>query len=257
LPDAIASQLVDIFSTEIDFHRQLRRGDTFSVVYEALTADDQPITWNEGTGRVLAAEFVNAGREYRALWFNDTTSGKGAYFDPSGQSRKRAFLASPLEFSRVTSGFAMRFHPIFQTWRAHLGVDYAAPSGTAVRAVGDGTVEQAGWLNGYGQVVSVKHGGDRSTLYAHLSRVDVRKGQRVEQGQRIGAVGATGWATGPHLHFEFRVNGQHQDPLKIARAAETLTLEPAQRPRFEAAASQLKTKLDMAETLVGQRGDSE
>ena len=127
---------------------------------------------------------------------------------------RRAFLASPMEFSRVTSGFAMRFHPILQTWRAHLGVDYGAPTGTPVRTVGDGVVEFAGVQNGYGNVVQVEHGNDRSTLYAHLSRIDVRKGQRVEQGQRIGAVGATGWATGPHLHFEFRVNGEHQDPLR-------------------------------------------
>jgi murein DD-endopeptidase MepM/ murein hydrolase activator NlpD len=157
---------------------------------------------------VLAAEFVNAGRTHQAVWFVDG-QGRGAYFGPDGLSRRRAFLASPLEFSRVTSGFAMRFHPLLKSWRAHLGVDYGAPTGTAVRSVGDGVVHFAGRQNGYGNVVEVQHGNERSTLYAHLSRIDVRKGQRVEQGESLGAVGATGWATGPHLHFEFRVAGHH------------------------------------------------
>ena len=121
----------------------------------------------------------------------------------------------------------MRFHPLLQKWRAHLGVDYAAPTGTPVRTVGDGIVEFAGQQNGYGNVVQVKHNNARSTLYAHLSRIDVTMGQRIEQGQRIGAVGSTGWSTGPHLHFEFRVNGQHQDPLRIAKASEAVAIAPA------------------------------
>ncbi|MBI5256371.1 MAG: M23 family metallopeptidase [Burkholderiales bacterium] len=257
LPDAIASQLVDIFSTDIDFHRQLRKGDTFSVVFEALTADDQPITWNEGTGRILAAEFTNNGKTLQALWFKDPASGRGAYFGFDGQSKRRAFLASPMEFSRVTSGFAMRLHPILQTWRAHNGVDYGAPAGTPVRSVGDGVVESAGWQNGYGNVVNIKHGNDKSTVYAHLSRIDVRKGQRVEQGQRLGAVGSTGWATGPHLHFEFRVNGQFQDPMKVARAAETLVIDAAARPRFQQMATVAQAQLTAAESLIGYRGDAE
>ncbi len=256
LSDSIASQMVDIFSADVDFHRQLRRGDTFSVVYEALSADDQPITWNEGTGRVLAAEFNNNGKRYQATWFRDG-AGKGSYFGLDGQSKRRAFLASPLEFSRVTSGFAMRFHPIFQSWRAHLGVDYSAPRGTTVRAVGDGIVEQAGWQNGYGNVVSIKHANEASTVYAHLSRVDVRPGARVDQGQSLGAVGATGWATGPHLHFEFRIKGQHQDPLQMARSAETVALDSASLLQFETQGANLRAKLAMAETLVGYRGDGE
>ena len=228
LPDAIASQLVDIFSTEIDFHRQLRKGDSFSIVYEALTADGLAINWADSTGRIVSAEFVNNGRVAQALWFKDAT-GKGAYFGFDGQSKRRSFLASPMAFSRVTSSFAMRIHPIQQTWRAHNGVDYGAPSGTPVRTVGDGVVEQAGWQSGYGNVVSVSHGNERSTVYAHLSKVEVHKGDRVEQGQRVGLVGATGWATGPHLHFEFRVNGQFQDPLTIAHAAEAVVVDPASR----------------------------
>lgn len=257
LPDAIAAQLAEVFSTELDFHRELRKGDTFSVVYEALTADGEVIAWNEGAGRLLAAEFINAGKTHQAVWFGETANGRGGYFSPDGKSLKRAFLASPMEFSRLTSGFAMRFHPILQTWRRHLGVDYGAPIGTAVRSVGDGTVEFAGWQNGYGQVIQVDHGGARSTLYAHLSRVDVKKGQRIEQGQRIGAVGMTGWSTGPHLHFEFRVNGQHQDPLQIAKNSDPVTLDPAARGRFAQAAKALQAQLDIAESLNGVRGLAE
>jgi murein DD-endopeptidase MepM/ murein hydrolase activator NlpD len=256
LPDSLAGQLVDIFSTEIDFHRQLRKGDTFSVVYEALTADDQPITWNEGTGRILAAEFTNNGKLSQAVWFKDA-SGRGAYFTMDGQSKRRSFLASPMEFSRVTSGFAMRLHPILQTWRAHNGVDYGAPSGTPVRTVGEGVVDFAGWQNGYGNVVHVKHGGEKTTVYAHLSKLDVHKGQKVEQGQRIGLVGATGWATGPHLHFEFRVNGQFEDPLKVARAADTVVVDAAAKPRFLQSAAAAQSQLDAAESLTGYRGDAE
>lgn len=230
VPDAVAVQLAEIFSVDVDFHRELRRGDRFVVVYEVLSADGEPVPWNEGAGRVLAAEFVNAGRSHRALWFTDPTDATGArggYYGPDGTSRRRAFLASPLEFSRVTSGFAMRRDPIHQGWRAHLGIDYAAPAGTPVRAVGDGTVESAGWMGGYGETVTVAHGNGRLTLYAHLSRIDVKRGERIVQGQPLGTVGATGWATGPHLHFEFRVSGVHRDPATIARNAEVQAL-PAQ-----------------------------
>lgn len=247
IPDAVATQMAEIFAVDIDFHRELRKDDHFSVVYEGLTADGEPVPWNQGAGRVLAAEFVNAGKLHQAIWFEN--AGRGAYYDPSGRSRKRAFLASPMEFSRVTSGFAMRMHPILQRMRAHLGVDYAAPTGTPVRAIGDGTVEFAGWQNGYGNVVQMRHDKERTTLYAHLSRIDVRKGQKIEQGQHVGAVGATGWATGPHLHFEFRIGGVHQDPLKLAKAAESVPLDPAARPRFVESARVAQGKLDLAETL--------
>jgi len=151
----------------------------------------------------------------------------------------------------------MRFHPIMQSWRQHLGVDYAAPSGTPVRTVGDGTVEVAGWQNGYGNVIQIRHGNDRTTVYAHLSRIDVRKGQRIEQGQRIGAVGSTGWATGPHLHFEFRVHGQHQDPLRIAKSSETIALAPTYKNDFLQVAQVLKARLTVAESMVGASGNAE
>lgn len=250
LPDAVAIQIADIFSAEIDFHRELRKGDTFSVVYEALTADGEVVPWNEGVGRVLAAEFVNRGQSFHAVWFNPGS--KGGYYDMQGRSLRRSFLASPMEFSRVTSGFAMRLHPILKTWRAHKGVDYGAPTGTPVRTVADGIVDLAGRQNGYGNVIQIQHGNGRATLYAHLSRIDVKKGQRVEQGQRIGAVGATGWATGPHLHFEFKLNGMQQDPLRVARGAEQVTLDAAARGRLAQVAQGLKAQLQLAEARAAR-----
>ncbi len=250
IPDPVATQMAEIFGTDIDFHRELRRGDTFSVIFEALTADGEPITWNQSSGRVLGAEFVNNGKTYSALWFKDAGSGKGGYFDMNGQSKRRSFLASPMEFSRVTSGFAMRMHPILQTWRQHKGVDYGAPSGTPVRSVGDGVVDFAGQQNGYGNVVEIRHSNERSTVYAHLSRIDVRQGQRVEQGARLGAVGSTGWATGPHLHFEFKLNGMQQNPLVIAKSSETMAIAPAAKAQFAQMASAAKAQLEAAESMA-------
>jgi murein DD-endopeptidase MepM/ murein hydrolase activator NlpD len=250
IPDPVASQLAEIFATDVDFHRELRRGDSFRVIYEALTADGEPITWNQSSGRVLAAEFTNNGKTYSAVWFKDPASGRGGYFDLTGQSKRRSFLASPMEFSRVTSGFAMRMHPILQTWKQHNGVDYSAPTGTPVRTVGDGVVEFAGWQNGYGNVVTIKHSNDRSTVYAHPSRIDVRRSQHVEQGMRIGAVGMTGWATGPHLHFESKLHGQQQNPLLIAKASETIVIAPAAKEQFASLSRSVKAQLDAAETVA-------
>lgn len=254
LPEAVATQLAEIFGTDIDFSRDLRRGDTFSVVYEALTADGEPLASSSGAmaiGRVLAASFRNGGRELEAVWFQ-ADDGRGAYYDFEGRSKRRTFLPSPMEFSRVTSGFSMRLHPILKTWRKHLGVDYAAPTGTPVRAVGDGVVEFAGWQGGYGNVVRLRHDKSRETTYAHLSRIFVKRGQTVESGSRVGAVGATGWATGAHLHFEFRVDGEHRDPLEIAKASEAVVLAASDRERFAGTASGLRAQLDVADTLPRQ-----
>ncbi|MBU6258652.1 MAG: M23 family metallopeptidase [Burkholderiales bacterium] len=252
LPDAVAGQLAKIFSTDIDFHRELRRGDTFSVVYDTYTVDGQPVAWSDGAGRIEAAEFVNGGQTYHAVWFAEA-NGRGAYYDIDGMSKRRAFLASPVAFSRITSGFAMRFHPIFGKWKKHNGVDYAAPIGTPVHAVGDGVVAFAGRQNGYGNVVMIQHSNGRETVYAHLSRIDVRRGQKVQQGLRIGAVGMTGWATGPHLHFELRIHGVYTDPLRIAKSAETTPIDAASRPRFAAVVRGVESKLAVAETLGGAR----
>ncbi len=241
IPDAIAINLAEIFSSEIDFHRALRKGDRFSVVYETLEADGEPVR----SGRVLSAEFVNNGKTYQAIWFQEPGQ-KGGYYTLDGQSLRRPYLASPMAFSRMSSGFKMRFHPILKTWRAHLGVDYAAPTGTPVRAVGGGVVDFAGRQGGFGNVVFIKHRNNHTTVYAHLSRINVRKGQSIEQGETLGAVGATGWATGPHLHFEFRVNGVHQDPLLLARQSEAIPVSTAARPLFERTSAAMRPQLAAA-----------
>ncbi len=229
IPDSVASQLADIFAGDIDFHRALRKGDRFAVVYESLEADGEVLR----TGRVISAEFVNNGKTHQAFWFKETNAKEGGYFNADGISLRRAYLASPLAFSRMTSGFKMRFHPILQTWRAHLGVDYAAPTGTPVRSVGQGIVDVAGSQGGFGNVVMVKHASGQTTVYAHLSRINVKRGQSVMQGQTLGLVGSTGWATGPHLHFEFRVNGQHKDPLTMARQSVAVEVSAAAREQFK------------------------
>jgi murein DD-endopeptidase MepM/ murein hydrolase activator NlpD len=242
IPDSIAVQLAEIFSGDIDFHRALRVGDRFSVAYESLEADGETIK----SGKVLSAEFVNRGKSFQAMWFQENNSHPGGYYTLDGQSLRRTYLASPLTFSRISSGFKMRFHPILQTWRAHLGVDYAAPTGTPVRVIGTGVVESAGNLGGYGNAVVVKHPNGHSTVYAHLSQMLVKRGQSVAQGQSIGKVGSTGWATGPHLHFEFRVNGKHQDPLVMARKNESVPVSAQARTAFDQLAKQVSQQLASA-----------
>ncbi len=257
IPDAVATQIAEMFSSEIDFRRSLRKGDRFNVVYEALEADGEPMR----TGRVLSAEFVNGGKTHQAMWFQppgkDTLgiAHKGGYYTLDGKSLRRAYLGSPLEFSRVSSGFSMRFHPLLQKWRAHLGVDFAAPTGTPARTVGDGVVSFAGVQGGYGNVVIVKHRNNHETLYAHLSKINVRVGQPISQGETIGLVGSTGWSTGPHLHFEFRVNGVHQDPMTIARQSDTVPVSTAALPMFKQMASIANTKLQAAATIGQTRAE--
>jgi murein DD-endopeptidase MepM/ murein hydrolase activator NlpD len=182
----------------------LRRGDRFSVVYEMPRSDGEPA----GAGRIVAAEFVNKGVAYRAFRWQ-APDGTESYYSEDARSLKKAFLRSPVAFSRITSGFSLaRLHPFLQTWRAHRGVDFAAPIGTPVHATGSGKVIVAGQQGGYGNVVMLQHAGGRSTVYAHLSRFasGVKRGSLVRQGEVIGYVGMTGWATGPHLHYEFRVD---------------------------------------------------
>jgi murein DD-endopeptidase MepM/ murein hydrolase activator NlpD len=152
-------------------------------------------------------------------------------------------------FSRITSGFKMRFHPLLNIWKAHQGVDYAAPTGTAVRSVGDGVVDFAGVQNGYGNVIMLKHRDNYTTVYAHLSHINVHKGENITQGETIGAVGATGWATGPHLHFEYRINGVYQDPLTIARGNETVPVSASAKPAFARLAAENRMALSAAATL--------
>ena len=214
LPDAVTIQLAEVFSGDIDFHHDLRRGDWFTVVYEVREIDGQPA----GTGRIVAAEFVNKGKVYRAFSWQGADGSEG-YYAEDGKNLRKAFMRSPLAFTRITSGFSLaRFHPFLQIWRAHRGVDFAAPTGTPVHAAGDGRVAAEGRQNGYGNAVVLQHGAAFSTVYAHLSRfaAGLRPGVRVAQGDVIGYVGQTGWATGPHLHYEFRVNNEQRDPMTIA-----------------------------------------
>jgi murein DD-endopeptidase MepM/ murein hydrolase activator NlpD len=213
VPDPVAIQMADIFSSDIDFHLDIRKGDRFTVVYETLHSNGEPVR----SGRVLAAEFINDGKSYQAVYFRDH-DGREGYYSPEGKNLRKAFLRSPLEFSRITSGFSMaRFHPVLQKWRAHKGIDYGAPTGTRIRAVSDGTVAFAGRQNGYGNLIILQHNGSISTAYGHLSGFakGLRKGARIAQGDIIGYVGATGMATGPHLHYEFRVAGVQRNPLTV------------------------------------------
>jgi murein DD-endopeptidase MepM/ murein hydrolase activator NlpD len=236
IPDSIAIQLADVFAGDVDFYRDLRKEDRFTVVYEMHTLLGRPVR----AGRLLSAEFVNQGKSFRAVHF-----GTG-YYTPEGRNLRKAFLRSPLEFSRVSSGFGMRMHPIAQAWRQHTGIDYAAATGTRVRAVGDGIVDFAGVRGGYGKVVILRHHGQYATLYAHLSRFPpgMRTGARVAQGDTIGFVGQTGWATGPHLHYEFRIAGQPRNPLSVALPA-ALPIAPQQLEAFRAHAEPLVSRLDL------------
>lgn len=244
LPDSVAVQLAELFSNDIDFRRDLREGDRFSVVYESLEADGEPMR----AGRVLSAQFVNGGKAHDLVWFQ-APGQKGEYYGFDGQSTRKSYLGSPLAFTRVSSGYGMRFHPITGQQKAHLGVDYAAPTGTPVRTIGDGIVTFAGVQRGYGNVIEISHKNQQSTLYAHLSRIDVRKGQQVAQGDEIGAVGSTGASTGPHLHLEFRDKGVHQDPLQIARQSENVPVSPAVRAQFNAIALEQRQQLEAAAGL--------
>jgi murein DD-endopeptidase MepM/ murein hydrolase activator NlpD len=232
LPDAITLALADAFSGDIDFYHDLRRGDRFTVVYETLAVEGEPA----GTGRILAAEFENRGRVLHAYRWVAPDGAEGYYGDDGGNARK-GFLRSPMAFSRITSGFSLaRRHPIFATWRAHTGVDYGAPAGTPIRATASGVVAFAGAQGGYGNAVVLRHDASITTLYGHLSRFapGVRAGARVSQGDTIGYVGQTGWATGPHLHYEFRVANVARNPQTIALPAAE-PIPAAQRAAFAAA----------------------
>ncbi len=233
IPDAIAIQLAELFGGEIDFHRDLRKGDRFVVSYEMHHLNGRPLR----SGKILAAEFVNSGRSYRALWF--ARGEKGEYLTPEGAPLRKAFLRSPLQFSRISSGFKMRYHPILKTWRAHKGVDYAAATGTPVRATGDASVEFVGRKGGYGNTVILKHQGRYETLYAHLSRTanGLKKGMRVAQGETIGYVGSSGWATGPHLHYEFRIDKVAVNPLSAKIPTALPSLSRAESMKFKAASA--------------------
>jgi murein DD-endopeptidase MepM/ murein hydrolase activator NlpD len=213
LDDSTIIRLAKVFGYDIDFAQDLRRGDQFSVVFEELYRDGEIVAG----GEIIAATFMNRGRRYDALRF-EKSDGSVEYYDQAGRPLRKAFIRTPVEFSRISSRFSSaRRHPILGTVRAHKGVDYAAPSGTSIMAAAEGRIRFAGWKNGYGRVVEIDHGRGHSTLYAHMSRFgkSAKVGARVRQGDTIGYVGMTGLATAPHLHYEFRINGAHRDPLKV------------------------------------------
>jgi murein DD-endopeptidase MepM/ murein hydrolase activator NlpD len=231
LPDSISAQIVEMFSTNIDFRGDLKRGDHFNVVYETFWQNGEMVK----VGRILAGEFTNRGVTYQSVWFEDpTTHQGGGYYSFDGKSLKKAFLKSPLEFSRVSSGFSMRVHPISGNWKQHKGIDFAAATGTPIRASGDGVVESVGMQNnGYGNMVVLKHWANYSTAYAHMSGFasGLRKGMKVSQGDVIGYVGTTGWSTGAHLHYEFRVGNEARDPTSLNVQAQA-PLTAAELSRF-------------------------
>lgn len=211
LPQNLIMEMANIFGGVIDFIYDPRKGDSFSILFEEKFLDGEKI----GTGEILSARFVNRGREHTAIRYVDS-QGEVGHFTPEGVSMRKAFLRAPLDFTRISSGFnPRRKHPIHKKIRAHRGIDYAAPRGTPVYAAGDGRIIASGYSKANGKYVFIKHGEQYTTKYLHLHKRAVRKGQRIKQGQIIGQVGSTGYATGPHLHYEFLVNGVHRNPRTI------------------------------------------
>lgn len=249
LPDKTIMELTDIFGWDIDFVLDLRDGDSFSVVFEEIYKNGEKVK----NGRILAAEFINQGRRHRAVYYQ-SQSGLEGYYSDTGDAMRKAFLRTPVNFTRISSRFNLeRKHPILNTIRAHKGVDYAAPLGTPIRATADGKVAFAGIQNGYGNAVVLQHGDTYSTLYGHMSRFarGIAQGQTIRQGQTIGYVGKTGLATGPHLHYEFRINGVHHDPLTV-KLPNSLPIEKQYLADFRQKSNSLVQQLN---TLAAHRNE--
>jgi murein DD-endopeptidase MepM/ murein hydrolase activator NlpD len=254
LPENITMELAGIFGWDIDFALDIRRGDQFSVLYEDLYLDGERI----GTGNILAAEFVNDEKQYQAVRYTDK-QGRTDYYTADGRSMRKTFLRTPVEFSRISSRFSLgRKHPILNRIRAHKGVDYAAPRGTPVKATGAGKIVLRGKKGGYGKTVVIQHGSRYSTLYAHLNSYarSMKNGSRVQQGQIVGYIGSTGLATGPHLHYEFLVNGVHRNPLTV-KLPDAAPLPKKYREDFKLATENLlaQLKLEDTQTVALQGGD--
>jgi len=242
LSDRFILELATIFAYDIDFALDIQEGDQFTLLYEENYLNGKKI----GEGKILAASFSNQGKTYYAVQFEDD-DGHSEYFTPDGMSLKKAFLRTPVDFSRISSGFSLgRKHPILNRIRAHKGVDYAAPTGTSIKAAGDGKIAFRGVKGGYGNVIVIQHGETYSTLYGHMSRFKkgLSVGDRVRQGETIGYVGSSGLATGPHLHYEFLVNGSHRNPLTV-KLPEAMPLERKYRSSYKAMAGDLVKQLDL------------
>lgn len=241
--------LAGIFAWDIDFVLDIRSGDTFRIIVEELWRDGEQVA----EGDILAAEFVNQGEKFQAILYRSPDS-QSSYFSPDGRNMRKAFLRAPLSFSRVSSNFnPNRRHPVLNTLRAHKGVDYAAPSGTPVKAAGDGKVIFRGVKGGYGKVIILQHGGNITTLYAHMSRFDrsARNGMRVRQGSVIGYVGQSGLATGPHLHYEYRKNGAHMNPRTV-KLPDAAPIDPALKADFVTKAAPLLANLNGKSSVLAQ-----
>jgi len=254
LPENITMELAGIFGWDIDFALDIRRGDRFAVLYEDLYLDGERI----GTGNILAAEFVNDDKLHQAVRYTDK-QGRTDYYTADGRSMRKTFLRTPVEFSRISSRFSLgRKHPILNRIRAHKGVDYAAPRGTPVKATGAGKIVLRGKKGGYGKTVVIQHGSRYSTLYAHLNSYarGMKNGSRVQQGQIVGYIGSTGLATGPHLHYEFLVNGVHRNPLTV-KLPDAAPLPKKYREDFKLATENLlaQLKLEDTQTVALQGGD--
>ncbi|MFM1990535.1 MAG: hypothetical protein RJA99_3492 [Pseudomonadota bacterium] len=253
IPDNVVTKMADVFGTDVDLQKDVRRGDRLRVVYETLREAgslEPPIV-----GKILAVQFRGGQRKLEAVWF-DRGDGSGAYYTFDGRNLSRPFLASPLEFTRVSSGFTeSRLHPVLRDWRAHKGVDMPAPIGTNVRAVANGTVDYIGQQRGYGNVVVVKHDARHMTLYAHLHQFSdgLQAGSAVRQGEVLGTVGQTGWATGPHLHFEFHIDGQHVDPMAVVAQEPVRALQGEERSRFAVLAGQYRARFGLLDTQLAAR----
>jgi murein DD-endopeptidase MepM/ murein hydrolase activator NlpD len=246
IPDSLLTRMADVFGGQVNL-AEARKGDRLRVVYETLSETgslEAPVI-----SRILAVQFTTSKATHEAVWFGD--GAKGEYYNFEGQSLNRSFLASPLEVTRVSSGYSdARFHPSRQSWQAHKGVDLTAPIGTRVRSVADGVVDYVGMKGGYGNVVVIKHNAQQSTLYAHLQDFadGLRPGLRVLQGETIGTVGMTGWTTGPHLHFEFLVNGVHVDPMAAIASLPVRSLNAAERVRLQSQARTYRDKFELLDT---------
>ena len=247
LNDKLILSLAEIFGWDIDFALDIRQGDTFRVLFEENYVDGESI----GYGDIVFAEFVNQGKSYQALRYTDHV-GQVSYYTPDGYSLHKAFIRTPVNFTRISSKFNLsRQHPVLHTIRAHKGVDYAAPTGTPVKATSDGKITYAARKGGYGNVIEIQHANHYSTLYAHLDHFAprVKFGTTVKQGQVIGYVGSTGLATGPHLHYEFRINGAHHNPLTVPLPKSNPILA-SDRPNFAAYSDRVLALLNMHQRII-------